>query len=150
MTIRPSTTVVAAALRWRCHSPADMKTDMTSRAGFFFKRMYSGRNREGWPDVRRRMPVEGPGAGRGKTKCDEQMATRSGPENRRVKASESDWSHKGTHESGRQPGKAAAGVQKMLPSAENLPIGRCARAARVGAQGKPTRSACRKAYIEAG
>ncbi len=42
MTILHSTTVAATASRGprrRCHSPADMKTDMTSRAGFFFKRM---------------------------------------------------------------------------------------------------------------
>ena len=38
----------------------------------------------------------------------------------------------------------------MLPSAEKGPIGRWARAERVGAQGSPTQRACKKAHRAAG
>ena len=107
-----------------CQLAAAMKTDMTSRVGVFLSRRYSGRNRLGAPVERMRRPAEGALLGRGRTECDEQIATRVEPAKKRVRASGSASSHSGKHESGRPPGRPTDGAQKIRPSAEKCPCGR--------------------------
>jgi hypothetical protein len=93
---------------------------MTSRVGRFVSRMYGGKKREakGVPRLEVTRSDVGVGGSRGRSECEEAMATRPAGAKKRVSASASSGPARAMQRSGEPPGARMAGVAKTRPSAE--------------------------------